>query len=936
MRRGAPFLITALLLFVLTSTAFAQSAQNGNLAGTVKDQTGAVLPGVTVEALSQQKGTTRSATSDAAGKFRLQALPIGAYTVTASLSGFETAKIKNAYVESDKTTDVSVALKLGTTAEAITVTGDIPVVDRTNVAVNARVRSEEFQKLPVGRSYQSLMGLTPGIPGTGGGNVTALGALSSNNLFLFDGVDTTDPTTGTFGSNLNFEAIQEVSIYTAGLSAEYGRALGAIVNVVTKSGGNTFSGSAKGIGTNDHWNEQNKTKDERCSRPNAPANPCTTVGASLARVKFDHVNPVQSYTLGGPFWKDHVWFFGSYEKSKNTTAQQQTVITRENFQQTTESPFWDGRVTAQLTPSQNVWVRGHGSPTNGFIVSYGAPAELIAYTRQDQIGRSTAAQYNGIFGTKISVEAFVAKQDDIITVRPYGLSSLTNGAVHYNLADGRYYNGSYFDGFVNRPRRQGIASVSLFEDFLGRSHDIKAGYDVQTTKSGNLFTFQNNQLFIDNTFDYVNRTFSPNARQDYDPPQSSTSNGRITAIYARDKLDLIPRLFVEAGVRYEKQAGKSDLGRATVDTQTWSPRLSMSYDLKGDGRSLIVGSYSRPYQFIIQDFSDQFAAVPQQGNYTNYIWNGTTYVKDQHFDVGGNSFNTNTKLKPTYVDEVTFGFQRQLGNTMGAGVRAIWRKWGNLIDDIFQLNADGSVFRQAVNYSNSKRNYRGVELTFEKRFSKNWNANVNYTWSRTRGNSFVDQFGSLGDYGNSNCRTTTDITIGTNGVIPCSVVNDGPNKFGKGNDFPHDLKAQGAYLFHFGPVNLTTALTGEYRSNNTFTKQIAMNVLTPGTTTNSGNTATYFYEPRGSERLPNTWFADSSLEATYRFWKSAEFGVKGEVFNITNHQDKTTVNLQTWCNNPSAAPTSTCQINRDRFGSATARGSFRGPRNYRITTLIRF
>ena len=137
-------------------------------------------------------------------------------------------------------------------------------------------------------------------------------------------------------------------------------------------------------------------------------------------------------------------------------------------------------------------------------------------------------------------------------------------------------------------------------------------------------------------------------------------------------------------------------------------------------------------------------------------------------------------------------------------------------------------------------------------------------------------------------------------------------------------------------MNLTTGLSGEYRSNNTYTKQIGMNVLLPGTTTNSGSTATYFYEPRGAERLPNTWFADGSLEATYRVWKTAEIGVKGEAFNLTNHQDKLTVNLQTWCDNPSAAPTSTCQINRDRFGAATARGSFRGPRTYRITTLLRF
>ena len=952
MRRGFPILSVAVLLFLIPGLMLAQTSQTGVLAGTAKDQTGAIVPGVTIEAQNQDKGIIRSATTDTAGRFRLQAVPLGPYTITASLSGFETTKVKNNLVESDKTTDVTVTMKLGATAQAITVTGDIPVVDRTNVTVNSRVRAEEFQKLPVGRSYQALMGLAPGIPGTGGGNVNALGALTSNNQFLFDGVDTTDTTTGTFGSNLNFEAVQEVSLYTAGLSAEYGRAVGAIVNVITKSGGNAFSGSGKYIGTNDEWNSQNKTKDERCSRPqptnppDAAANNCASGGASLARTKFDHVNPVNSYTLGGPFWTDHVWFFGSYEKAKTTSAQQQTVVTRENFQQTTESPFWDARVTGQLTPSQNIWVRKHNSPTKGFIINYGAPAELVAYTRQDQTGNSTVADYTGIFGSHISTEVFAAKQALHINVRPYGASSLTNSAPHFNLADGFYYNGSFFDGFVDRPRKQFIAAVSVFQDFLNRTHDIKAGYDLQTLESGSLFTFQSNQLFIDNTFDPATRAFSPNSRRDYDPAADSTSKGRITALYVRDKLDLFPRFFTEIGVRYEKQTGKSDLGAGTVDTSTWSPRFSGSYDLRGDGRSLIVASYARPYQFITQGFSDNFALVPQKANYTNFTWNGTQFVQGAHVVQGGTNFKPNPDLKPSYVDEVTFGYQRQLGNTMGAGIRGIWRKWGDLIDDIVDLNPDGSFTQQVVNYDVARRNYRGVELTFEKRFSKNWYTNVNYTWSRARGNHFGDTGTSLGDYLSSNCRSgnagaPVDPTIGTNGVIPCAQVNNAANKNGKpGYDVPNDLKGQAAYLFHIGPVNLTTGMTGEYRSNQNYTPSATLQVLLPGTTTNSGNTATYFYEQRGSRKLPNTYFLDGSLEATYRIWKSAEFGFKGEIFNLTDHQDKTNVNLTTFCaasvpaNSTGAART--CFINQSRFGTATARGSYRGPRSYRFTTLVRF
>jgi len=939
MRRGQ-LLLFAIVLILIPVAVLGQTAQSGTLAGTAKDQTGAVLPGVTVEAKHQQRGTVRSAVTDSAGRFRLSTMPIGNYTVTGELSGFNNATVKDALVESDKTTEVALTLGLGSTSEAITVTGDVPVVDRTNVTATARVRAEEFQKLPVGRNYQSLMGLTPGIPGTGGGNVNALGSLTSNNQFLFDGVDTTDPTTGTFGSNLNFESVQEVSLYTAGLSAEYGRAVGAVVNVITKSGGNDFSGSAKYLMTNDDWNEQNKTKDERCglTGPARPSNPCDTLGASLARVKFDHVNPVRSFTLGGPFWRDHVWFFGAYEKSKNTTAQQQTAITRENFQQTTASPFWDARVTAQITPSHSVWVRKHDSPTNGFVINYGNAAELAAYTGQDQTGNSTAGQYTGIFGPTVSVELFAAKQGSVLTVYPLGLSALApGGAVHFSNADGFYYNGAFFDGFTDRPRKQFIAAVSLYQNFLGRSHDIKAGYDQQKVESGSLFTYQGNQLYVDASFDPVTRTFVPSSRRDYDSPQASTSQGKITALYARDKLDIIPRLFAEIGVRYEKQTGDSDVGTGTIDTSTFSPRLSFSYDITGDGRSIIVGSYARPYQFITQGFSDSFAIVPQQGNYTNYTWDGTKYVQGAHIVVGGSSFRPNTDLKPSYVDELTLGYQRQLGRTMGAGIRGIYRSWGDLIDDVRSFNADNTIARSVVNYGPAKREYRGVELTFEKRFSKNWALNANYTWSRATGNHFADSFSALGDFLDANCRTTTDPTIGNNGVLPCSEVQNGANKDGLASyNRPHDLKAQGSYGFNFGPVRFTTGLAGEYTSGVNYTPNISMNVLLPGTTTNSGQTATYFYSDRGSDRLSNTYFVDGSLEATWRFWKSAEFGLKGEAFNLTNRQDKTNVNLTAYCNDASQAATSTCSINRARYGLATARASFRGPRTFRLTTLIRF
>ena len=124
---------------------------------------------------------------------------------------------------------------------------------------------------------------------------------------MFDGVNTTDPTTGTFGANLNFESIQEMVIRTSAVGVEYGRGTGAVVDVITKSGTNRFEGSFKYFASNDDWNANNTTKSEVA--PNA----------SLARVKFDKVNSTYSGNAGGPVLKDRAWFFFTYEDARATT-----------------------------------------------------------------------------------------------------------------------------------------------------------------------------------------------------------------------------------------------------------------------------------------------------------------------------------------------------------------------------------------------------------------------------------------------------------------------------------------------------------------------------------------------------------------------------------------------------------------------------------------
>jgi hypothetical protein len=295
-------LLIAALVAVAAPT-FAQPAQTGTISGVVNDTTGGALPGVTVTIASQDRGFTRSTVTDENGRYVFPAVPIGPYQITATLQGFETASAADNLVEVEKTTTVSFSMRVGALTDTITVVGETPIVDPSTVTATTRISNEEFEKLPVGRSYQALTGVAPGVVGTG--NVNSAGALTTNNLFVIDAVDTTDPTTGTFGTNLNFEAIQEVSVLTSAVGAEYGRAQGAIVNVITKSGTNRFEGAFKYIFANDQWNAQNKTVNE-------------ISGASLERVKFDKVNPIYSFAGGGPIWRDHAFFFGTWELQQNT------------------------------------------------------------------------------------------------------------------------------------------------------------------------------------------------------------------------------------------------------------------------------------------------------------------------------------------------------------------------------------------------------------------------------------------------------------------------------------------------------------------------------------------------------------------------------------------------------------------------------------------
>lgn len=930
--------ISLVLALALTSAnVAAQTAQVGQVSGEITDATGGRLPGVTVTLVSVQRGVTRTTVTDAEGNYIFPQLPTGTYNITVELAGFQTRQVTDNLVEVEKTTHVPVTMQVATLTESTTVIGQVPIVDPGNQTQQARLRDDEFEKLPIGRNYQTLMGQAPGVVGTG--NVNSHGALTNSNQFLFDGVNTTDPTTGTFGTNLNFEAISEVIIRTAAVSAEFGRSSGAYVDVITKSGTNRFAGSFKYFAINDNWDAGNTVRSEVASADGT--------FASLARTKFDKVNSTYSGTLGGPIVRNHAWFFVAYEDARSTSPQTQLNprpgITPENFQQVRKSPFLNARGTVALGSAQNLWVKVVRSPTTGIVRNdYWNPfitPERFSLTGQDQGGTSVAGQYTGVLNSRWTAEGMVAYATEFINVFPFERSPLNNGAPYWDLNDNRIYNGATFDGYVKRPRAQATAAVNNYTTLAGNPHNFKLGFDWQGVTSENSFRYPNDQIYYGFGFDPVARRFQTNdSREDYESGPS-LSEGNNVALYARDKFQLGARFSGEAGLRFEKQTGTSDIGVSTVSTTTLAPRLSGSYAITPDGKTLFVASYGRYYDAVLQTFSDAFANIPQQENYSTYLWNGTTYVFDSKTASAENPFKPNEDVSPRHLDEFTFGLDRQIGRTLGGSVRYIQRSWGNFIDDVINFNPDGTRNRVVANIDSAERSYKGVEFLVDKRFSNHWSALGSYTYSVARGNTFDngDNFTALEDYQSATCRQTVDPGLFGGGTFPCSEVT--ANLDGKPTyDRPHQLKFNGAYTRPVGAVNLTAGLVGQILSKTTYSKTRTINVLNPRTGGNFA-TMTYFYAPRGSERVPGMHDVyDLSLEGTWRAGTTTDAGLKFEIFNLFNNEEKLNVSNQTWCNSTATAACATAVAN---FGKATSRGSgatraFEVPRQYRLTALVRF
>ena len=297
-RNCSSIIILSLLVLLFASTSFAQTTTS-TIEGTVTDSNGAIVAGATVKASGTTLATERTTTTDADGTYRFTALPAGTYKVETTHTGFGT-HTANIELLLNRTARLDIQLQVGNVVGDVNVTGDLPLIEPTASSTGATITPQQIEDLPVnGRDYLDLMQLVPGVAinrqSTGDNASPVLGERSGNNNFLIDGQPNKDTVTGGPGAQFNQESIAEFQVLTSAYKAEFGQASGAIVNVITKSGGNSFHG----VGSFFHRNEALDSSNS--------LDPTQTEAPHLRR--FDY-----SIAGGGPIWKDRIFFFGSSER----------------------------------------------------------------------------------------------------------------------------------------------------------------------------------------------------------------------------------------------------------------------------------------------------------------------------------------------------------------------------------------------------------------------------------------------------------------------------------------------------------------------------------------------------------------------------------------------------------------------------------------------
>jgi Carboxypeptidase regulatory-like domain/TonB dependent receptor len=744
-------MVKALTLFLaLVAVPAATQTLVGSVTGVVKDQQGGALPGVLVSLVG--KTGTKTATTETDGTYRFSAVDPGSYSVQASMTGFSTQKQDNIAVSVGKAVTADFSMKVGGRTDEITVTGEAPVVDTQSSATQNQLSQDLLFNMPIrqGNTATNLLNFAPGI-----NNSSAYGGdASSGNGLLIDGVDTRDPSGGTAWTFYNFNIVDEVQIQGIGAPAEYGAFSGAIVNTVTKSGGNRFSGMFDGIYTKSSLASNNLS--------------AATVKANQA---LGEPAKIKNYTditalLSGPIIHDKLFFMLSAQRYHRRDDPSGPVTVRDEV-----SPRVNGKLTWQ--PSANDTLMGHVQYDSYSIIGRCDLSSVFFCTdpttdREDAPEWVWISNWRHLFGSKTFAEVKYTGWWGF-----YDLNAENNKPLRvdentaYTGGWGRFY-------FADRGRHQVNLALSHFADKWGK-HNFKFGVEVERSKTRDRYGY--NPLYY---YDYGGAPYYA-----YSYGYDIQGRNRRESVYAQDSWQIGSRLTINPGLRVDFVHGKNPAQNDWIYGATnVAPRFGFAFDVTGDHRTVIKGSYSQYYEGIFNDMYK--AGTPGIQDYITYDASGCPSITSAcpanrlvETDRTVTPIATiDPNLKHPRTDEFSLSFERAIGNDIRLSVTGLRRDNRNLVgvvypdarwelrnltstaadaaglpartvpvyrwmngpaseNNLFVTNPDGFVYRDVsgnpLGTVDAFRNYKALMTVLSKRFSHRWVAQVSYVLAKAEG-----------------------------------------------------------------------------------------------------------------------------------------------------------------------------------------------------------
>lgn len=737
-------LVAALLC---TAPALAQE-QRGSIEGIVKDSSGGLLPGVTVEARSPALVGVASAVTDERGVYRFPALRPGVYEVAAQLQGFRLVKVENVELQLGQFLKIDLTLTVASVTELVQVTAESPIIDVKQNAAAATINAEVIERIPKGRDFTDLIKAAPGTQVEAKSGIQIDGAGGSEHRYVIDGMDTTGIRAGVSGQELPPDFVQEVQVKSSGYNAEFRATTGGVVSAITKTGSNLWHGSA-GFYYRDNTFQGSQ-------RPTVRLNPADQTKAEVFTTPEDDILRFEpTFDLGGPVLRDRLWFYVGYAPEVDQTKR--TVTFRANgqtatFEQNEVDHNLLANVTGQLT----------GNMRLRFSMNQQRLRDMPGPTGSTQTGNFPTIEPDGTSTSNPAIFPGTINLDTFDNFYVGVLDWVLNPKLYANVAVGLFDYGTHGFGAGTQLRHSfgasnfqypeipaslqnvnGYAdfpssSVTAFDDFKRTTvtgdltyyankwgdHMIKGGLQYERIGNGRLGGAQYPTITLN--------WGAARAALDGRRVQGTYGHYTVTRVYnsgdintngvgmfIQDSWTVGRNVTLNLGVRSDKEeipsytAGNQGIKFGFRDKI--SPRVGFAWDIFGDSkwkgygswgifydtsklempRGLFGSEHSVTYYYTLDTFnwpSIQCGHPPVSG--PNCPGTFIEQVDFRHAANEADNFLIDPNLKPIRTREFTLGLDHELSRTISVGVRYARKRFDRTIEDTGVLVPGiGEVYR---------------------------------------------------------------------------------------------------------------------------------------------------------------------------------------------------------------------------------------------------